>query len=115
MYEDINRIDNIIAGLSSQQKVISNNVANAHTPGYVRQTYDFKEVLGQMDNPYENDLSRKMGSMKGTVFSETDGGQKVNLADEMINMQKVYLNYAMVTRRASSIFNNLRKAVQIGK
>jgi len=113
MYGNIDQITSIINGLSGQQKVLSNNVANAHTPGYVRQTYSFSDVLGNLNNPFENDLSRKMGSTGPSASSEGEGG--VDIAHEMIEMQKVFLNYSMVTRRASTVFSNIRRASQIGK
>jgi flagellar basal body rod protein FlgB len=114
MYENIDKIDRIVGGLSEQQKVLSNNIANVHTPGYSRQQYSFSDVLGQLSNPFETKLSMKMGSVANSGLA--DGvGTPVNLAHEMIDMQKVFLNYTMVTRRASTIFNNIRRATQIGR
>lgn len=114
MYESVDKVEKIISGLSMQQKVISNNVANVHTPHYARQTYNFSDVLSNLQNPFETDLSRKMGSMMGSVLAQ-ETGQPVNLATEMVDMQKTFLNYTMVTRRASTIFNNIRRATQIGR
>lgn len=114
MYDGINKIENIISGLSSQQKVISGNIANTHTPGYVRQSYNFSDVLGNLTNPFETNLSRKMGSMLNSSMVQTEG-RPVNLAQEMVAMQKVFLNYSMVTRRASTVFSNLRRATQLGR
>jgi flagellar basal body rod protein FlgB len=114
MFKGLDRIEAAIGGLSSQHKVISNNVANSHTPGYVRQSYNFSDVLGHMSNPFETELSRKMGSMAGSTFAQGDG-HPVNLAQELVDMQKVFLNYSMVSRRASTVFSNLRRATQIGR
>lgn len=114
MYDSIDWIDKVIGGLSSQQKVLSNNIANTHTPGYVRQEYKFSDVLANLNNPFETGLSRKMGSMQNSSFVQEEG-RPVNLAEEMVEMQKVFLNYSMTTRRVSTIFNNLRRATQIGK
>lgn len=115
MYDNIDHIDKMIGGLSQQQKVISNNIANTHTPGYVRQTYNFSDVLGNLSNPFETSLSQKMGSMMSSSFAQAEDGKPVNMAEEMIEMQKVYLNYSMVTRRVSTIFGNIRRATQIGR
>lgn len=114
MYDGIDKMDRMVAGLTNQQKAISNNIANAHTPGYTRQTYSFSDVLGNMSNPYENRLSQRMGAMIDTSLGE-DGGEPVDLAREMVDMQKVYLNYSMVTRRMSTVFGNLRRATQLGR
>lgn len=115
MYDSVDKIDGIIGALSSQQKILSNNIANAHTPGYVRQQYKFSDVLGNLENPFETKLSSKMGSMMHASMAQEEGGEPVNLANEMIEMQKVFLNYTMVTRRVSTIFNNIRRASQIGR
>ncbi len=114
MYDSIDRMDRMISGLSQQQKVVSNNIANSNTPGYVRQSYNFTEVLGQLSNPYETHLSQKMGSMENSAMVQTTG-TGVDMATEMIEMQKVFLNYSLVTKRASTVFNNLRRATQIGR
>lgn len=114
MYDGIDKLDKVIGGLSAQQKVITNNISNTHTPGYTRQTYSFSDVLGNLNNPFETRLSQKMGSMAGSAF-QSEEGQPVNLAQEMLEMQKVFLNYSMVTRRASTIFGNMRRATQIGR
>lgn len=114
MYESVDKIENIITGLANHQKVVSNNIANAHTPGYLKQTYKFADVLGNMNNPFETNLSQKMGSMANSSFAMEEG-KPVDIAREMVDMQKVFLNYTMVTRRASTIFNNIRRATQIGR
>ncbi len=114
MYDGIDRMDKLMTGLSQQQKVITNNIANTHTPGYVRQSYSFTDVLEDLHNPFENNLSHKMGSMKGQGFAQLES-RPVNLAQELIDMQKVFLNYSMVSRRASTVFGNLRRATQLGR
>lgn len=114
MFGNVEHIEGIVAGLGSRQKAISNNIANAHTPGYIRQEETFSDVLGRMRNPFETPLSRKMGTSVHTAMVQ-GSGESVELAREMVDMQKNFLYYSMTTRRMSSIFNNLRKASQIGR
>ncbi len=114
MYDGIDKIGGMIEGLSQHQKVISNNIANSHTPNYHRQQYNFTDVLGTLNNPFETELSMKMGSMANSTFAQSTG-KPVELAEEMVDMQKVFLNYSMVTRRISTVFGNLRRATQIGR
>jgi flagellar basal body rod protein FlgB len=114
MYGEINSISRIISSLSANQKITAHNVANAQTPGYVRQVPSFSDTLGNMNNPFETTLSAKMGSlMPQTLARQT--GKPVDLSEEFLLMQKYFLDYSVVTRRASSIFNNLRRASQIGR
>ncbi len=115
MYEGVDNIERMIGGIANQQKVIANNVANAHTPGYAKQTYNFSDVLGRLSNPFETQLSQRMGSMKDSSFVEAEDGRPVNLSEEMVDLQKVFLNYSLVTKRVSTIFNNIRRATQIGR
>ncbi|MFX8715878.1 hypothetical protein ABTM38_19610, partial [Acinetobacter baumannii] len=81
-------------------------------PGYTAREVSFADLL-KTDNPFETDLSRKMGSKMSEIASST--GQPVDLQKEMIEMQKNSLYYSMVTRRASSIFTSLKAAAQIGR
>jgi flagellar basal-body rod protein FlgB len=115
MYEGVDRLGNIVNALSEHQKVISNNIANTHTPGYTRQTYSFQDVLGNLNNPFETQLSSKMGSMQNSTLAQETDGQPVDLAHEMVDMQKLFLNYTLVTRRMTTIFSNIRRASQIGR
>lgn len=105
----------VIAALnavSERQKVSSANLANAQTPGYTAKHVSFADLL-RTDNPFETQLSQEMGSQ--AMVSEADSGQPVDIQRELIEMQKNTLFYSMVTRRASSIFNALRTAGQVGR
>jgi hypothetical protein len=53
--------------------------------------------------------------MKDSSFVQEEGGRPVNLSEEMVDLQKVFLNYSLVTKRVSTIFNNIRRATQIGR
>lgn len=98
--------------ISEKQKVNSNNLANAHTPGYTTQQVNFADLL-KTDNPFETALSAKMGSKMIEVTGGT--GLPVDIQKELIDMQKNMLFYSMATRRASTIFSTLKTASQIGR
>ncbi|MCA9799614.1 MAG: hypothetical protein KC476_02470 [Cyanobacteria bacterium HKST-UBA06] len=114
IYKHINPMAHSLSALSQQQKTISTNLANAHTPGYTRKTYSFTDVLGQLSNPFETELSRRMGSMMDNQFA-TDTGAPVIIAEELMDMQQVALNQSMVTRVLTGHVNVLKKATQIGR
>jgi flagellar basal-body rod protein FlgB len=117
MIISIDQFGSMLNNIAQQQKIISNNVSNAQTPGYIREKVDFKSVMGQLDNPFQTALGQKMGSNADKLIVSTGDpeDQGVDLAQEMLDMQKVFLNYSIVSRRATSVFNNLRRATQIGK
>jgi flagellar basal body rod protein FlgB len=101
-----------LGAISERQKLTSANIANAHTPGYTARSINFADLL-KTDNPFETQLSQKMGSKLSEVSTET--GVAVDLQKELIDMQKNLLFYSMVTRRASTIFSSMKAASQVGR
>lgn len=97
---------------TKRQRVISNNIANAATPGYVAKSISFSDLLNEMNNPFQTKLAQKMGTMTEDAIST---GAPVSLQKEMIEMQKNMLFYSMASRRASSFFTNMRTAIQTGR
>ncbi|MBX2861231.1 MAG: flagellar basal body protein [Vampirovibrio sp.] len=112
----IHPVDNMLTAIGHKQNLVSNNVANAHTPGYTAKTASFSDMLFAANSPFETRLSQKMGSKYSVgEAGEIDSGSPVQLQKEMIEMQKNLMLYSMTTRRASTIFNGLRTASQIGR
>lgn len=101
-----------LKAISEKQKVTSNNLANAHTPGYLAKEVNFSDLLNGMNNPFETQLSQKMGT---TMSDSMSTGMPVDMQKEMIEMQKNLLFYNMTTRRASTIFTLLKSATQVGR
>lgn len=109
---DISRVHGALQAISDRQKVNSANLSNAHTPGYTAREVHFADLLNA-DNPFETQLSRKMGSKLTEAGTTT--GTPVDIQKELIEMQKNMLFYSMVTRRTSSIFTHLKTASQVGR
>jgi flagellar basal body rod protein FlgB len=110
-----NSLDQVIhylGAISERQRLTSANIANAHTPGYTARSISFADLL-KTDNPFETDLSQKIGSKLSEI--STDTGTPVDIQKELIDMQKNMLFYSMTTRRASTIFNSLKAASQVGR
>ena len=91
-------VTNALKAISERQKLVSGNIANAHTPGYTAKNVSFSDLL-KADTPFETGLSREMGSV---MSEEANTGQPVDLQKELIEMHKNNLFYSMATRRASS-------------
>ena len=107
----LNQLGFTLKAISERQKLVTNNVANAHTPGYMAKDISFSDLL-QMDNPFETRLSQEMGKRTPEANST---GLPVDLQKEMIEMQKNMLFYGMASRRVSTVFNTLKTASQIGR
>ena len=108
---NLTSVTNALKAVSERQKLISGNIANAHTPGYTAKRVSFADLL-KADGPFETDLSRQMGSV---MNEDSNTGQPVDLQKELIEMHKNNLFYSMATRRASSVFNMLKSAGQVGR
>jgi flagellar basal body rod protein FlgB len=107
-------VANMLGAISQHQKLVSSNLANAHTPGYTTKSASFSDLLYHQDSPFEVPLAKKLGSSLNPL-GVTDTGEPVNLQQQMIDMQKNMLFYSIASRRAASIFNSLRTASQIGR
>lgn len=103
---------NVILDLISiRQQALSSNIANLSTPGYVRQDVDFEQYIGKLNSPLETEMAKKIGPCP---LIEERGG-KVNIADELMAMQKNALFYSVATRRANSLIQELKTVAQVGK
>jgi len=97
--------------ITVKQQAISSNIANVNTPGYARQDVTFEQYLGKLNTPLETQLAKKIGPCP---LMEERGG-KVNIAEELVAMQKNSLFYSVATRRANSLIQELKTVVQVGK
>lgn len=98
--------------IAKKQKAIGENLANIDTPGYVRKDVNFGQYLGSMDNSLETQLSSKFGPPP--TFEETSD-QPINPANELMELQKNSLLYSMATRRMSSVINEMKTVINVGK
>ena len=113
-YEHFDNIGHVLSATSTRQNVITNNIANAHTPHFTAKSVSFSDVLAGVNNPFETKLSKTMGSSKGGLGPH-DTGAPVDLRQELLELQKNSIYFSMATRRMSAIFNGLRTASQIGR
>lgn len=102
----------ILGLVAKRQKLLSSNIANVDTPGYVRQDLSFSACLGNTSGPLETRLSQIMGS---TSIVTQDSNEAVNVPDELIGMQENSLIYTMATRRMSNVITMMKTAVNVGK
>lgn len=98
--------------VAKRQKLLTTNVANVDTPGYVRQDINFASYLGNANGPMETKLSLEMGA-SAVVSQET--GEGVNVPDELVCMQENSLLYTMATRRMSNIITMMKSALNVGR
>ena len=97
--------------VAQRQRALGMNIANVDTPGYVRKDIDFADYLGSMGSRLETDLSAKLGP--SGVIEQKNG--KVEVAQELAQMQENSILYAMATREMSSIITQMKTVINVGK
>lgn len=109
--KQLDKTNLILDLISVRQESISSNIANVSTPGYVRQDVSFETYIGKLNSPLETKMAKTIGQCP--LLEEREG--KVNIAQELMAMQKNALFYSVATRRANSLIQELKTVAQVGK
>ena len=107
----IDKINTIMDLLSARQEALSGNLVNVDTPGYVRKDIDFSQYLNSMNSPLETKLSQKLGP-SGVI---QDKQEAKTPADELAEMQKTSMLYALAAKRMTSVITQIKTAINVGK
>ena len=108
----IGKVELMMDLISQRQVALGSNLANIHTPGYVRRDIDFQEYLGSMDSPLETKLSQRLGP---SAINETKSGEEIRPDKELLEIQNNALLYTMATRRMSNIITQMKTVINVGK
>lgn len=99
-----------LRGLSTRQKVISDNVANIQTPGFRAGRVDFEaalnEALANGESPTV-DVTRSHSNAPTRL-----DGNNVNLDDETVAMLETTMRYELTVRAMTEKFALLRTAIR---
>jgi len=107
----IDRTHVLLDAISKKQEMMAANVTNANTPGYVRRDVSFNQILATANSPLETKLSEQIGP--NPFFIQE--GNPVDLKQELVEMQKNAMYYAVATRQMSSVITQMKTAVNVGK
>ena len=116
-------------GTWQRQRAITNNIANAETPGYKAINVSFEKSLDQEVQKLASNMDTKEEFYQGLeelkksdieVYSdystsERADGNNVNIESENIEMAKTQLQYQYLTRSMTDMFSRLRYAISEGK
>lgn len=108
----IGKVELMMDLISQRQVALGSNLANIHTPGYVRRDIDFQEYLGSMDSPLETKLSQRLGP---SAIIETKSEEEIRPDKELLEIQNNALLYTMATRRMSNIITQMKTVINVGK
>lgn len=85
-----NRMDYLIA----RQGIVSGNIANAATPGYLAKDLTFAKALTNTNGTNTNNSFKSTESTDGMSLN----GNSVQLDTEMLKLNEIQLNYQMATK-----------------
>lgn len=114
--------------LDQRQRVISQNIANADTPGYQPKDLlpvDFSRVMKKVTNsanvtpettnslhmPANNKVADPKNREQRTVYEEAPVGNAVILEEQMVNSNKNQIDYNLMTNLYQKNVNMIRTAL----
>ena len=98
----------------ARQGVISNNIANANTPGFVRQQMSFRaEMSRALDQGDMTALQNVEGSLSSDL-TNTPGldGNNIAISEEMNEMMQNGVLYNLLSKAFTSRMNILKSAIK---
>lgn len=106
-----------------RQQVISNNIANAATPGYKSQHVEFEDLLEaqmQKAGSNENDAQEALEHVEPRIVSDEntmaqEDGNNVDLDYENIEMARAQTQYNYLTSSLNSQINRLKYVITEGR
>jgi len=124
-FSQINLYNRALDASWKKNEAITNNIANANTPNYKRETVEFEEVLkraigskmsvtrtDEKHMPLVNDLSPQIIKDKNTAFRKD--GNNVNIDTEMAELAENQIKYEAITRQLNSTLKRLRMSISQG-
>lgn len=84
-------LDRAMDGVALRQRVVSQNISNAMTPGYQAQRVEFEGALSQALR--EGGLDRVAAQVVPTGEPSAEGGNNVRLEDETTELMRSGLQY----------------------
>ena len=96
--------------LVQRQQILSNNLENIETKGYVPQELDFGRVLSDLknNNPSEEDNSSVLARARYRDYS-----QSMSLESQMSKLYDNHLRYLLMIKSISHHFDHMKKALEV--
>ncbi len=114
MNQTIDILTKLMDATALRQKVLSNNLANANTPGYLRKDVKFGNALAEA---IKSGVDGRIQQVDPKVQIDTEAGvdergNSVSIQKEMGEIAQNELLYNFATEMTSQKFSSLRKAIR---
>jgi len=113
----------VLDGTATRQRALANNIANAETPGYTRQTVSFEGELLDIMRRADVHPDQQLSAFQGVTPAISDDvqsarrpdGNNVNIDREMVTLAENTLQYDVTARFLSERITGLRNAIKEGR
>jgi flagellar basal-body rod protein FlgB len=112
MNQTIDMLGKLMDATALRQKVISNNLANVNTPGYVRKDVKFVDTLTKAIKGGRTEINEATFEVTEDKTASVDArGNSVTLQKEVAEIAQNELLYNFAAEMTSQKFAGLRKAI----
>jgi len=121
-YNYINVLDKAADASWTRNDVLSNNIANADTPGYKRKDVQFETYLSNAiagrDSLDETVANIDLSTLESTTYTEQAGlsyradGNNVDISTENVELAKNQLRYYTLMNSVNQEFSRLESALR---
>ena len=103
--------------LALRQQLLSNNVANANTPGFKRSDLPFEQIMQRVLSERRAIRPEEIRTwvVQDRTTSLKADGNNVDIELEMVRLTENNLTYQAAIRQLNYQFNNLRMAISEGR
>lgn len=99
----------LLDALVARQGVLSNNLANLETEGYIRQDVDFSRVLTDLKNEVGNaDTSTSIA--RATYKDES---KPMTIESELSKLYENHLRYILMVKSVGNHYEHMKKALEV--
>lgn len=106
----ITALHSALTGLAERQRVISDNIANIQTPGFLAGKVDFESSLSAALAAGDN--ADVAPTVARSLEPTREDGNNVNLDEETLSNIDTGLQYQLMVRAIDQKFANLRTAMR---
>ena len=103
-------IQTSLDGLAARQRIISQNLANSETPGYLSQNVNFEDSLRSA--MASGDPAQAAISTSTSTDPTTPNGNNVNVDTQTVALIDTGLRYQLATQSMNNEFNILRDSLR---
>ncbi|MBI3590612.1 MAG: hypothetical protein HY094_04450 [Candidatus Melainabacteria bacterium] len=109
--EGFKTVRGLTDAVMQRQEILSSNLANIETKGYVRQDVDFSRVLSDLKND-----SAASGEGNESILARSryrDYSKPMTLESELSKLYDNHLRYLLLVKSINHHFDHMKKALEV--